>query len=175
MSARGMGLRSPKLPSLLATRTADMGEKYRRVLVMTPSRGMSDAMRGFDVISREVPPPRIRDSSPILLLIGSNLLARGRSRVGWLPFRKIGLDLGIQACDGIKMPIGPNESTSSRRVDFICRPMRGTADCLRVKISRSRMRVVMVPTLEIYYGASTDNVPLLVHDVRSVTSSSQPA
>ena len=125
MSARGMGLRSPRLPSLLAARTADMGEKYRRVLVMTPSRGMSDAMRGFDVISREVPPPRIRiDSFTMLLLIGSNLLARGR--VGWLPFRRIGLDLGLQAYDGIKMLIGPTESSSSRRVDFICRAMRGT-------------------------------------------------
>lgn len=104
---------------------------------MTPSRGMSDAMRGFDVISREVPPPRIRiDSFTMLLLIGSNLLARGR--VGWLPFRRIGLDLGLQAYDGIKMLIGPTESTNSRRVDFICGAMRGTTNnCLRVKIFRS--------------------------------------
>jgi hypothetical protein len=66
ITARGKGLRSPRLPSLHAALTAAMGEKYTNVLVMIPIFGISDnisgfvniSSEGFDTDSSDVPPPR---------------------------------------------------------------------------------------------------------------------
>ena len=123
MSASGVGLSSPKDSSLLATRTAAIGEKYRRVLVIMPIRGMRVVIRGLVDISRDEP-PRARIGFSIMLLNGLPSARRGRAGL----LRLWMLDLGsfdsgrpIQAAfEGFKLIAATRTANSTQaQVDFI--------------------------------------------------------